>query len=268
MDMEIRKQHSPYIINIIADAVRQAPRLYIQDQSFFIHPCVYEKSLPRAVRDMRALCALYENNNQNSPQSSPKPFGNLSNLLQRQISTLIHTGHQTGDFEELVACTQALTLALCLQLSEGTVSGPVVDKNLTHLASITRRMWYLVPSELPSSMSPWHAWIFGETVRRTIVFSHLVIAVFSFLSRGYACRTPFIDALPFDGRTYLWGARSEQEWAKYSSRQDHQMVSLIEYTDLLQSGRALCFSSFESLIIATCRGLDLPVHDPLTVMRS
>ena len=191
----------------------------------------------------------------------------LSTLLQRQIVSLIQTAKKTTNFEELVACVQALTLAQCLQLSEGNIRGPAVEKTLEFLAALAHRIWYLVPHELPSSMSAWHAWVFGETVRRTIVFSHLVIAAFSFLARGYACRTPFIDALPFDGRTYLWDARSEQDWAKYSTKQDFPMVSVIEYADLLQSGRALCFSSFESLIIATCRGIELPIHEPSKVMQ-
>lgn len=263
LDIEIRKQHSPYIINLVAKAVRQAPGLFVQGQSFFIHPCVYSKSLPRPVRDIRALCAMYKNDSDDYQLSSVK----LSTLLQRQIVSLIQTAKKTTDFEELVACVQALTLAQCLQLSEGNIHGPAVEKSLELLAALAHRMWYLVPRELPSSMSPWHAWIFGETVRRTIVFSHLVIAAFSFLTRGYACRTPFIDALPFDGRTYLWDARSEQDWAKYNTQRDFPMVSVIEYADLLQSGRALCFSSFESLIIATCRGLELPIHEPSKVMQ-
>jgi hypothetical protein len=263
LDMEIRKQHSPYIIDLVAKVVRQAPGLFVQGQSFFIHPCVYSKSLPRPVREMRALCALYENDSDDYQLSSVK----LSTLLQRQIVSLIQTAKKTTDFEELVACVQALTLAQCLQLSEGNIRGPAIEKSLEFLAALAHRMWYLVPRELPSSMSPWHAWMFGETVRRTIVFSHLVIAAFSFLTRGYACRTPFIDALPFDGRTYLWDARSEQDWAKYSTQRDFPMVSVIEYADLLQSGRALCFSSFEGLIIATCRGLELPIHETSKVMQ-
>lgn len=206
---------------------------------------------------------MYENDSDDYQLSSVK----LSTLLQRQIVSLIQTAKKTTDFEELVACVQALTLAQCLQLSEGNIRGPAVEKSLEFLAALARRMWYLVPRELPSSMSPWHAWMFGETVRRTIVFSHLVIAAFSFLTRGYACRTPFIDALPFDGRTYLWDARSEQDWAKYNTHRGFPMVSVIEYADLLQSGRALCFSSFEGLIIATCRGLVLPIHEPAKVIQ-
>lgn len=263
LNIEIRKQHSPYIIDLVANAVRQAPALFVQGQSFFIHPCVYSQHLPQPVREIRALCAMYENQSDDYQKSSV----NLSALLHRQIVSLIQTAKKTTDFEELVACVQALTLAQCLQLSEGNIRGPAVEKSLEFLAALAHRMWYLVPRELPSSMSPWHAWVFGETVRRTIVFSHLVIAAFSFLTRGYACRTPFIDALPFDGRTYLWDARSEQTWAKYNTQRDPTMVSVIEYSDLLQSGRALCFSSFEKLIIATCRGLELPVHEPSEVMQ-
>ncbi|RAO72518.1 uncharacterized protein BHQ10_008530 [Talaromyces amestolkiae] len=257
LDIEIRKQHSPYIIDLVANVVRQAPASFVKGQSIFIHPCVYSKSLPRPVREIRALCAMYENDSDDYQLSPVK----LSTLLQRQIVSLIQTAKKTTDFEELVACVQALTLAQCLQLSEGNIRGPAIEKSLEFLAALAHRMWYLVPRELPSTMSPWHAWMFGETVRRTIVFSHLVIAAFSFLSRGYACRTPFIDALPFDGRTYLWDARSEQDWAKYSTQRDFPMVSVIEYADLVQSGRALCFSSFESLIIATCRGIELPIHE-------
>jgi Fungal Zn(2)-Cys(6) binuclear cluster domain len=262
LDMEIRKYHSPQIVDLITQAVCRAPRLFAQGESFFIHPCVYGKTLPRSVRDILSLCSMYESDSDSQP-SPPK----LGMLLQRQIVSLLKSSKELSDFEDLVACVQALTLAQCIQLSNGNIRGPGVEKSLDILAVLARNLWYAVPRQLPSSMSPWRAWVFAETVRRTIVFSHLVIAAFSFLTRGYACRTPFIDALPFDGRTYLWDARSEDEWENINSGTDLPMVSLIEYADLLQSGRTLCFSSFEGLIITTCRGLVLPIHDPSSVIQ-
>lgn len=266
LDMAIRKQHSPYIINLLSKVVCQAPSSFAHGNSIFIHPFVYGKSLPRPVADILALCNLYENRDSDSENDNQLSHPKLRSLLQRQIVSLLHSAKKSTDFEELVACVQALTLAQCMQLSEGNIRGPGVEKSLDMLAALACKMWSMVPRELPSSMSPWHAWIFAETVRRTIVFSHLVIATFSFLTRGYACRTPFIDALPFDGRTYLWKARSEAEWTKLSSGPNLPMVSVIEFTDLLESGRTLCFSPFEGLIVATCRGLELPIHDISEVM--
>ncbi|KAL2211608.1 hypothetical protein CC79DRAFT_1328914 [Sarocladium strictum] len=62
-------------------------------------------------------------------------------------------------------------------------------------------------------LTPWQAWLFGESTRRTILTSHIMTCVFF---RGLY-ETPKakleMEALPFDDRGGLWLAETPQAWA-------------------------------------------------------
>jgi len=259
MEMEIRKPRTPDIIYMVASIVQQAPVLFAQGHSPFIHPCLYGKALPRPIREMRDLCNLCLADGR---LSSSK----LYQLLQRQTLSLLQAAKKAGNFEELLACVQGLVLAQCIQLTNDKMNAQTVNKLNDIIVHLSRKLWSQVPQELPSTMTPWRAWLFAESVRRTIIYSHIASAAHSLMTLGYACRTPFGDALPFDSRTWLWEVQSEDHWAKLNSNVNLPMVSLYEYTTFLEFGQSQPYSNFESVIVATCRGKEIPIQDPSTII--
>lgn len=259
MEMEIRKPRTPDIIHMVAGIVQQAPVLFAQGHSPFIHPCLYGKALPRPIREMRDLCNLCLADGR---LSSSK----LYQLLQRQTLSLLQLAKKAANFEELLAYVQALVLAQCIQLSNDKINNQTLDKLNDIIVNLSRKLWSEVPSQLPSTMTPWRAWLFAESVRRTIIYSHIAGAAHMLRTLGYACRTPFVDALPFDSRTWLWEVQSEDHWARLNSNVNLPMVSLYEYTTRLEFGQTEAYSNFEGVIVATCRGKELPIRDPSTLI--
>jgi hypothetical protein len=261
MEMEIRKPRTPDIIHMVASSVQQAPVLFAQGHSPFIHPSLYGKILPRPIREIRDLCNLC------------LPDGRLGSsklyqLLQRQTLSLLQAAKKAGNFEELLACVQGLVLAQCIQLTNDKMNDQTVNKLNDIIVHLSRKLWSQVPQELPSTMTPWRAWLFAESVRRTIIYSHIASAAHSLMTLGYACRTPFVDALPFDSRTWLWEVQSEDHWAKLNSNVNLPMVSLYEYTNFLEFGQSQPYSNFEGVIVATCRGKEIPIQDPSTIIEA
>ncbi|CRG88681.1 hypothetical protein PISL3812_05715 [Talaromyces islandicus] len=261
MEMEIRKARTPDIIHMVASIVQQAPVLFAQGHSPFIHPCLYGKILPRPIREMRDLCNLCLADGR---LSSAK----LYQLLQRHTLSLLQSAQKAANFEELLACVQGLVLAQCIQLTNDNMSDQSLNKLNDIIVHLSRKLWSEVPQELPSTMTPWRAWMFAESVRRTIIYSHIAGAAHSLRTLGYACRTPFVDALPFDSRTWLWEVKSEDQWTRLNSNVNLPMVSLYEYTTFLEFGEAQAYSNFEGVIVATCRGKELPIRDPTTVIEA
>lgn len=83
----------------------------------------------------------------------------------------------------------------------------------------------------------------------------MLCSAYSFGKRSFSVRTPFVDALPFDVRTFLWDEPVDSEWEEKARHSPVAMVSLREYSDMLEHGRVHGISFFGSLILAACKGL-------------
>jgi hypothetical protein len=95
--------------------------------------------------------------------------------------------------------------------------------------------------------------LFAESVRRTIIVAFVLRGVYSLKKRNYSVRTPFIDSLPFDMRTVLWDA-SADSWTDAAGDPADSIVSLHQYSGMLESGIVHGISPFGGLILAACRG--------------
>ncbi|KAB8071869.1 hypothetical protein BDV29DRAFT_11534 [Aspergillus leporis] len=121
------------------------------------------------------------------------------------------------------------------------------------LSSVGRRLWQQAPIQLSRHMSPWKAWLFAESVRRTIIIAFMLRNVYSLLKRHYSVHTPFVDSLPFDVRTSLWDA-DPGAWKGSTSDALQNMVSMHQYSSMLESGEVHGISPFSALILAACKG--------------
>lgn len=74
----------------------------------------------------------------------------------------------------------------------------------TLLASAQTRMVY--------DQSPWQQWLFGESIRRTIIMSYVLSLALSGFEHGYCSNWLFVESLPFDRRAGLWMSESPQAW--------------------------------------------------------
>ncbi|OJJ45077.1 hypothetical protein ASPZODRAFT_674986 [Penicilliopsis zonata CBS 506.65] len=266
--LEIIKTHNHAIIRFLVGEFRDFPLIFSQHmKTHFIHPTLYEGGLPPPIRSIHAVCKLH--------QDGRLPAGVVLFDLLRRTSTEIHrqTKH-AANFNELLACVQALILAQCALIFDDNVSSDesseYAETTNERLVSLARQLWAQAPVQLSSTLSPYRAWVYAESVRRTIITCFVLSNVYSLRRRQYGLRTPFVDALPFDLRTALWDAPCADSWLAASAGllpQASTMVSLHEYTGLLLAGRVHGPSPFGGLILAACKGVSLsqvphpPVRD-------
>jgi hypothetical protein len=243
LHVEILKTHDRATVRFLIDRMRGFPVAFAQyKMTLFIHPHLYDPSL----EDIHTICSLYR-----GPEHSPNKL--LVASLRQKSAEIYRQTRQLTSFETLLACVQTLVLIQCMLVFDRDEENAESTNSL--LAGLARRLWAQAPMQLPHEMSPRRAWLFAESVRRTIIVSYVLCSVHSLQKQNYSIRTPFVEALPFDDRTFLWDAPSEQSWQEGTSRRPISMVSLREYSDMLASSGADEVTEFGSLVLAACKGM-------------
>ncbi|KAL3442916.1 hypothetical protein BJX65DRAFT_212189 [Aspergillus insuetus] len=244
--LEFRKNFEPRVISFLASGLGSYPASFARCmKTHFIHPDLWSHHNPPApIRDVHALCQLHATNADKSAV--------LSSLLHR-ISILIRHISNPSNFEDLLASSQALLLAQCMVIFSEDASSPFSDSVSDMLYSLGHNLWQQAPIQLSSSLSPQQAWLFGESVRRTIIVAFMLRSVYSLMKRNFALRTPFVDALPFDRRTALWDEKLDT-WTGIAPESGDAMVSLHGYSGILEIGHIHAIPEFERFILAACRG--------------
>jgi hypothetical protein len=96
--------------------------------------------------------------------------------------------------------------------------------------------------------------VFVETVRRTILISHLIRGVYSDVRLGYCLHQLSVNALPFDARTCLWEPQTATAWESLGPGRSAPMVSFREYTDDYASKLTQPCGMFETLLLVARHG--------------
>ncbi|KAL4973305.1 hypothetical protein BDW66DRAFT_168723 [Aspergillus desertorum] len=251
LHMEIPKHYGQSIINLLVTGVSLIPLEYAQNmKTHFIHSELWRRGprsscLPPApIRDMYAVCQLY-----------PR-FHSTATFLTMLRRKMVHQYKQVfraANFEETLASAQALLLAQCMLIGTEVADVPYSDSTSAMLLDLGQWLYQQAPAQLPSTLSPRQAWLFAESVRRTIIVAFVLRGVYSLKKRNYSVRTPFVDSLPFDMRTALWDASGDGPTDAVGDPAD-SIVSLHQYSGMLENGLVHEISPFGGLILAACRG--------------
>lgn len=252
LNLEIVKGYSPDIIAFLEKGMRNLPIMFARNmKTMFIHPDLFEGSSPPSpIKEVHALCKLHVAAMQGGELGTLLPILHHKSVqLQRQVN-------HTATFEELLGCIQALLLIQCILIlnEEDPETTPYSESVSTMLVSLSQRLWQQAPIQLPNTLSPKRAWLFAESVRRTIIVGFLLRSVYSLKKRNYSVRNPFIDSLPFDVRVSLWDEDSAEAWSGVVSESWNSIVSLHQYSAMMANGQIHGIPPFGALILAVCKG--------------
>jgi hypothetical protein len=137
------------------------------------------------------------------------------------------------DFHQLVA----VILALLLQrLFHGQEHMAQLQQAEELFIMWTRHFYSDIPETLDSSLDPWHAWSIAETCRRTIFAIVELQGCLEYVRYGYVNYRPFVESLPFDARTGVWEANTQEEWKIAIRRHGGQETSLMSWYEFIESG--------------------------------
>ncbi len=115
--------------------------------------------------------------------------------------------------KEALTALQALLVYLATSLfSSDQSERKNAERFLDVLSEWTQTLLSSAQTRMPRNQSPWQDWLFGESVRRTIIMSYALSLTLSSFSYGYCSNWLFVESLPFDRRAGLWMAESPQAW--------------------------------------------------------
>lgn len=163
---------------------------------------------------------------------------------------MLRLAARAGSFSELLAYVQAIAFLQITCLLEGQEGcDEEAERDDRFFWELAQLLYLQAPAQLPRMLGPWRAWLFAESVRRTILVCHIILAVHGALRRGYAVHLLCVEALPFDMRAQLWDAGSADAWEKATAAShEPSLVSLRQFVSL-HHPPARSASSFEDLLL-------------------
>ena len=262
-------------VNYLADHFRSFPSIFIQTGGGpFIHPKLYQDSLPDSLQSMLTLCNSYTH-------LDPSDH-NLSVDICNASRTLLGLRPTLHSFKAELGFVQSLILLQIITLF--APSPPITpllrqqaDNRVPLLKASVEELYRSMPATLPSSMPPYEAWVLAESCRRTMHVAHLVHGVYLMQTRGTFNLTMFVKALPLCRNVGLW----ELDPSIYNEQGGNlgdqngnvralgaELISYRELTDMWDNDEVQQLHLFEEMLIAACKGIDsvtekfLDCHSP------
>ncbi|KLO92084.1 uncharacterized protein LW93_7713 [Fusarium fujikuroi] len=247
LHLEIVRVFDQETLHHLSDMLRTFPGQFAEHgKTSFIHSALYDPTLPPPLKQVRDVCYSYH-------IAGDYLADSRLNALRLTIRRLLRLSKCTSTFADTLAYAQAINLAQIVRLLEcHDLKEDEIERDNEEMWALTHKLWQNAPTQLPSSLSPWKAWLFSENVRRTIMVCNILLAVYSSLRRGYTMHSLCVEALPFDVRTKLWDADSESAWEGAAWKvPGPYLVTLSQFTELQQP--AIGGSRFEDLLLLSFR---------------
>lgn len=240
--MEWRKDLAT--VHFLATHLKAFPITFSREaKTPFIHPTLYSEWLPKQIKDTYAICRSYSFSIDNNEEFC---FRNL----HQKVDELIEGYPASYSFSDLLASLQSLILYLLICLfDKDPQQRRFAEGHVSRLNQWTRRLWCLAPKEISPKLSPWQAWAFAESVRRSIIISYLVRGVYHMTKFGFHPHSMFVETLPFDRQTWLWDVPSATAWPSLQRDPSHSIVSYHEYTNEFANHLISPYNLFESLLL-------------------
>lgn len=148
-------------------------------------------------------------------------YNHYAVLTENQTGGVNHPGFQrllkvdikAVPILEALTAVQALLIHMTISLFSLDSMEQANAERFTDVLSVwTQVLLIEAQPKLPAALSPWQTWLFGESVRRTILMSHAVALLFFSFRHGFCSNCLFFESLPLDRRLGLWLAESPQAW--------------------------------------------------------
>lgn len=228
LHLEVVRVFDQTSLHRLSDILQSFPAEFAEhNTTAFIHPGIYNTGLPPQLKEARDICYSFQ-------VGGNYLANHRLNTLRSTIRRLLRSATQVPSFPETLAYAQSITLAQIIRLLSSTdQDSDQIERDNEDMWALTHTLWQNAPTQLSSTLSPWQAWLFSESVRRTIMVCNILLAVYSSLKRGYTIHSLCVEALPFDLRTQLWDVRTEEEWEVAAERtKSPALVTLSQFTAL------------------------------------
>lgn len=208
-----------------------------------LHPCL---------QDVYCVCAAYLSK---STTNQNLVFHILSNKVDGLVS-LRQSNY--GSFEDELASVQALIIYQIIRLFDGDIrQRGTAEAQFQLLDAWVMQLRLRSEFDLPPSTqsSPYRNWLFIESVRRTVLMSILLRAIYYAIKNGFCDTVSDMAGLPLTVRGELWEAKSEGEWMLATRGSQPEILTYHEFTEVwggVPVGSDL--DEFQKVLLVACIG--------------
>lgn len=182
------------------------------------------KMLAVLLRDLPAACIYKSGITGVSPDVLLNPII-IGKHIKADISSM------TALIDLLQATQSLLAVQVNCILHNDSRFREYAQRQVRLLMQLSHQLWLEAPTRLPNTMTPYAAWKLGESIRRTIIASHLLATVARASNTAIVQYQPFLASLPFDRRVVLWDMEHDDPWLAYIDANQTPLVSLQEWLD-------------------------------------
>jgi hypothetical protein len=228
------------------------PSMGFSGHTPFMHEALYQEYQPSAYQDSCSLSALYL-------MKTEKNVPILCNSIDNKISALLASSN-VWTLSEHLAAVQALIIYQIIRLFDPALRLQETAAKQNRLLELwTATLWKRAFNEPNPFDACYRAWIFYESLRRTVLMSVFLRGTWSAITKNGLCdQVPILARLPLSRDGRLWDC----DFDEWNERRPCESQCLQEYGDLSSSwtpgGRVEELSEFERLLLAACRGKEDP----------
>ena len=238
------------IVKYLVKLIKRYPAMLVYDGKLpFLHQELYREELPRAIQDTYSVCACYLGKTEANQEM-------IFRIMDAKIVEVLLQPESSWTYVDNLACVQALLMFQIIRLFDGDIrQRALAEKQDTILEQWTDQLRQRTPNESsPFQPSSWKAWIFAESVRRTVILSYFLRGTYANIKLGYCTIIGTLSRLPFTAQTQLWDSPSGTEWQQAAQSLTPSVVSYQDFMDMWEIGRISEIQPFERLLIGAYKG--------------
>ncbi|OAP65497.1 hypothetical protein AYL99_01469 [Fonsecaea erecta] len=174
-----------------------------------------------------------------------------SAFLQRAQQHLLLLNIERLTFTEFLSAFHnlaAILLSLILSFDHSSPEAQLPPTLLDLWTTWTNHLHRIIPQTLSSKLSAWQAWCTAESARRTLLYIILIDGMVEVTQKGFCHYRPMVESLPFDARTGLWEANTEEEWQAAVAADDGVESKLISWAEFIAIGGPEPRQSYDGML--------------------
>ncbi|KAK3693911.1 hypothetical protein B0T22DRAFT_55622 [Podospora appendiculata] len=233
----------------------------------FMHRHLYKDHAPPYILACFSTSVMYEN-------CTPANKSMMLRGLQKNVAELLSDSVRAATTpREKLARAQALFIYQVIRLFDGDVTLraqgdqdiPLLQKWLLDLCRVRENLGDLpLPEDgVKQAQRPkdWERWIFAESVRRTILMSYCVLAMYEVLRKSPLPNDNGHDPWQYVHRwtlsRHLWEADSSFSFFRmWEEKKPHFVINNYSFDDFLTCGRRDAVDDFAQIMLSTYMGSD------------
>ena len=248
---QISGAHNGDSMAYLVTNVKTYPAMFVfQGMTPFIHSRLYHGGLSKMMQDAFAICAVYLTLTETNRLA-------VFHIMEAKVAELIHESNEASwSTTENLTGVQALILVHIIQLFDGDIrQRALAEQNEAVLVRWTDQLHIRTKDELISSTSPvWPSWIFAESLRRTILMSHILRGLYSCIKLGFCNNVASMAPLLFTAQAPQWDSPVRNKAQLVEQFSSPPVVSYHDFVLLSDKRRPVPAEAFERLLLFACKG--------------